>query len=93
MRLSEKDKKIIKKAILSIDPLAQIFLFGSRADPRKKGGDIDILVLSSQLKITDKATILHNIFKEIEEQKIDIVIEKDQTNPFVKMIMTEAILL
>lgn len=91
MRLSEKERKILKSAILALDPSAQVFLFGSRTHPEKKGGDIDLLVLSKTLNIIDKATILNDIFKELEEQKIDVIISKDTEDPFVKMIIKEAI--
>ena len=91
MRLSSSERSIIKSAILKLDPEAQIFLFGSRVDDQKKGGDIDILIFSSILKIADKAKILNDIFKELEEQKIDIVIAKNSSDPFVQMIKKEAI--
>ena len=76
---------------MKLDPNARIFLFGSRVDDHKKGGDIDILVFSFLLKISDKAKILNDIFKKLEEQKIDIVITKDSSDPFVQMIQKEAI--
>ena len=91
MRLSTRERTIFKFTILSLDPEAQIFLFGSRANPEKKGGDIDLLVLSKTLSIIDKATIMNDIFKKIEEQKIDIIISNDCEDPFVKLILKEAV--
>jgi len=44
MRLSKTEQQIIKDAVLSIDPQARIYLFGSRADDTKRGGDIDLLI-------------------------------------------------
>ncbi len=46
MRLSETEQQIIKDAVLSIDPQARIYLFGSRANDNKRGGDIDLLIAS-----------------------------------------------
>lgn len=42
MRLTKQEVQIIKSAILQVDPEARIFLFGSRVDDQKKGGDIDL---------------------------------------------------
>ncbi len=91
MRLSEEERTIIKKAIHSVDPTADIFLFGSRVADEKRGGDIDILIFSKVLKITDKPTILNHIFKKLEEQKIDLVIAKDDSDPFVRIAMRNAV--
>jgi uncharacterized protein len=93
MRLSEKEKQIIVNAVLSFDPDAAIYLFGSRVNDRKRGGDIDLLVLSSKLTYTDKIRIKKYIFAHIEEQKIDIVISSNQYDPFIKMIQEEGSLL
>jgi predicted nucleotidyltransferase len=92
MRLDEKTRMAIKNAVLSLDSNAKVFLFGSRTDDSKKGGDIDILVLSDKLKFSDKIQILTNIFKQIEEQKIDIIIAKSlDDSPFVKFISNQVI--
>jgi len=91
MRLNPIETQTIKSAILELDPSAQIYLFGSRTDDRAKGGDIDILILSKQLRFKDKLTIKANIFKTIEEQKIDILILPDTNDPFVKSIRNTSI--
>jgi len=92
MRLDEKTRMAIKSSVLSLDSNAKVFLFGSRTDDTKKGGDIYILVLSDNLKFSDKIQILTNIFKQIEEQKIDIIIAKNiNDTPFVKFISNQVI--
>ena len=42
------EQQVITDAVLSIDPWARISLFGSRADDTKRGGDIDLLILSTK---------------------------------------------
>ncbi len=91
MRLREKEKKIILKAIRHIDPEARIFLFGSRVDDTRRGGDIDILILTEKMTYDDKLAVKKEFFHELEEQKIDIVISKHGEEPFVKMIFEQGI--
>ncbi|MEO6219693.1 MAG: nucleotidyltransferase domain-containing protein [Ginsengibacter sp.] len=86
MRLKEHEISVIKKHILHFDPCAKIYLFGSRVNDVTKGGDIDILVISVKIGFIEKVKIKTGIFKDIEEQKLDIVVKKDFNNPFVQMI-------
>lgn len=57
MRISEDEILVIKSAILKRDPDAEIYLFGSRACDDKKGGDIDLLIISHSLSFSDKVKI------------------------------------
>ena len=82
MRLDKADQ--IKSIFLSHDPDAQIFLFGSRVDDDKRGGDIDLLVISDKIDFSTKLKILIKIYDLIGEQKIDIIITKDLTDSFHK---------
>lgn len=91
MRLDKKEQEAIKSSILGIDPNAEIYLFGSRTDPNKRGGDIDILIMSQALNRSDKIPILYKIFEKIEEQKIDLVIAKDTSDPFVRLALKTGI--
>ena len=91
VRLSEIEKTAIIKAISQFDPNARIYVFGSRADDSKRGGDLDILIFSTRLKIVDKIKIKASIFDKIEEQKIDLVITDNQDDAFVKMILEDAV--
>ena len=46
--LQQLKKKLLKKNILTVLPNAVIYLFGSRVDNNKKGGDVDIMVLADR---------------------------------------------
>jgi uncharacterized protein len=91
MRLTEKEKKAILESVKKIDPDAEVYLFGSRADMLKKGGDIDILILSDQLEFMDKLAIKAALFERIEEQKVDLLIAKHRGDPFVKMALEKGV--
>ena len=45
MRLSQEEIDTIKSSVLMIDENAEIYLFGSRTDDSKRGGDIDVLIV------------------------------------------------
>ncbi|MBI4403726.1 MAG: nucleotidyltransferase domain-containing protein [Deltaproteobacteria bacterium] len=94
MRLSFHEQQVIKETIRRFDPSARIYLYGSRARPELKGGDIDLLVISDQLVYRDKITILVEIKTALGEQKIDLLLKnttEEKTDPFVIQILPEAV--
>lgn len=91
MRLEEYEVAAIKKAIESLDCNARIHLFGSRADDEKKGGDIDLLIFSGKISGTDVFEIKESICEEIGEQKIDIVVAQDESDPFVRIVLRNSV--
>ena len=91
MRLHQTEIQTIKETILSLDENAEIYIFGSRTDQTLKGGDIDILVLSQSLSFGDKLKIKQMIFEKMEEQKIDLIIARDTTSPFVRMAFKKGV--
>jgi len=44
MRLTPFEQQSIKAILGQFDPLADVFLFGSRVDDHRRGGDIDLFV-------------------------------------------------
>ncbi|MFZ2889266.1 nucleotidyltransferase domain-containing protein [Sulfuricurvum sp.] len=89
MRLSVKYKQVIKKYFYEFFQNGEIYLFGSRVDDSKKGGDIDLyIVLKEHTNIFEKKLkFLSRIKRELGEQKIDIVFNTDST----RLIEKEAI--
>ena len=96
MRLSDLEKKsIVKTAKIFFGDDVKIFLFGSRVDDNKKGGDIDLYV---KTKIKNdlnhkKLDFIIAIEDEIGRQKIDVVIAKDSTREIEKEAIKYGILL
>lgn len=93
MRIPKEQLEFLKKEIKATIPDAVIYLFGSRVDDTKKGGDIDIMILTNK-KVTwrEKSKIKWNFYKKFGEQKIDIVVfSPNQLDPFKELIMKEGI--
>ena len=94
MRLSEKQIKVLKDKLNSISSNAKLYLFGSRVDDTKKGGDIDLLVVSKEVTKKDLRLLRIDFFDHFEEQKLDIILDDGELkNPFTKHIIKGAILL
>ena len=71
---------MIKKAFLEVFKSGNIYLFGSRVDDTKKGGDIDLyLVVKDHNDLfRKKIKFLSQVKKELGEQKIDVVFNIDE---------------
>jgi predicted nucleotidyltransferase len=84
MRLKQYEKDIIKKAVREFDENAQVFLYGSRTDDTKKGGDIDLLIISDKIKNKEIRKIRLKVFNVIGEQKIDIISSPEINSAFIE---------
>lgn len=91
MRLKRKEIKLIVQSIRALDNRAQILLFGSRVDDGKKGGDIDLLVISKKLDYSDGLSIRRKIFQKMDEQQIHLLIRKSPGDPFSRIAYREGI--
>jgi predicted nucleotidyltransferase len=93
MRLPKTSIDLIKKVVQNHDPEAIIYLFGSRTDDSKKGGDIDLLILSQKITLEKVIEIKLSLYDALGEQKIDIILAQETEKPFVKIAMREGIVL
>jgi predicted nucleotidyltransferase len=76
LRISKSEIEIIKTSILKTLPNYQIYLFGSRVDDNKRGGDIDIFVQTDiETSLKDKISILTDIEANGIERKIDLIVK------------------
>jgi len=91
MRLSHTEIAAIKDTVMRSDQQAKVYLYGSRVDDKKKGGDIDILVFSKKISFLDKLKIKTELYTQLGEQKIDLLIAENDSKPFVKIALTEAV--
>ena len=93
MRLESQKAIFLKSLITEHLPKSDVYLFGSRVNESKKGGDIDILILSDrELERKEKASIEFAFFKKFGEQKLDLVSYRyDEKSPFKEVALQEAI--
>lgn len=91
MRLKESEQNAIVSTVKYFDNDANVYLFGSRVDDTKKGGDIDLLVLSECLTRDDKRSIKMKLYELLGEQKIDLIIAVDDSDPFVKLALGQGV--
>lgn len=92
MRLKAEQIDFIKKSIFKYLPSSSIYLFGSRVDDNKKGGDIDILVIGKDILTNEeKRNIKISYFKKFGLQKLDIVcFIEDEPSSFKELALFEA---
>ncbi|MCX7735833.1 MAG: nucleotidyltransferase domain-containing protein [Candidatus Kapabacteria bacterium] len=88
MRLNAKQRKALEKALENVE--GEVYLFGSRIDDTKKGGDIDILILSESDPFEISRNVSTKFFIECEE-KIDVIvmnpnIHNQEEEAFLKVI-------
>jgi predicted nucleotidyltransferase len=93
MRITEFQKEAIVSAVRDIDSEAKVWLFGSRADDSRKGGDIDIGILSGKIAAAEEIKIKRVIYDKIGEQKIDIVVSRDGEQAFFKFAVMKGVML
>lgn len=93
MRLADEKIRLLKSTILSILPSAKVYLFGSRVDDNKKGGDIDILIIADRtLNFIEEGQIERKFFKHYGAQKLDLVSFKETDKaPFKTVALMNAI--
>jgi predicted nucleotidyltransferase len=74
MRVENEKIQFLKKSVMKYLPDAAIYLIGSRVNDNLKGGDIDILVIGKkELTSQEKRNIKLAFYKELGEQKLDII--------------------
>ena len=80
LRLYETEKRALEEALGGVE--GEIYLFGSRLDPRQRGGDIDVLIIpanETQSLYRLSLTVATRFQKQCEE-KIDVVVLPKEMN-------------
>ena len=92
MRLSQDEVRILKNTLYTLNSDAKLYLFGSRLYDNKKGGDIDLLIVSKTFTKKLLRRLRVEFFKYFGEQKLDIIVDDGSfSNPFHKIAYQKAI--
>ena len=80
MRLTDQQRAIIRATVAeAFGAGADVWLFGSRVDDNKRGGDIDLLIETDQVDVDAIAraeiSFLTKIQIKLGEQKIDVLLD------------------
>lgn len=94
MRLNNFEVQAIREAVSRyFEPQAMVYLFGSRVDDTKKGGDIDLYIetnLQGAELLRAKLQTMSDIQRAIGERKIDIVTAAPDMSTDVPLIVSRA---
>ena len=98
MRLTTYEITSIKETFKEMFSDGKIFLFGSRVDDAKKGGDIDLYIkldypLDTKERLHKKSQFRIKLEDKIGEQKINIIISKDTNKSIEKEALATGVLL
>ena len=94
MRLTPEQAQAIRDSVTEVfGAAAQVWLFGSRVDDRRRGGDSDLLVrppadraADPETAWRDKLRLLGQLERRLGERKIDVVLEApDDPRPIVRI--------
>ncbi len=93
MRISAAQQEVLTKAVRSLRPDAEIYLFGSRTNDEGRGGDIDILILCKpKMTLQEKWKVELTFHRAFGEQKIDLLsFEPDEDQPMKRIALRNAI--
>jgi predicted nucleotidyltransferase len=92
MRIKKEQADLLMDLIRRNLPGAEVYLFGSRANDQRKGGDTDILVVGKRvLTHKERRAILIAFKKQFGPQKIDIVsYHENDKSTFKELALLEA---
>jgi len=92
MRLAKWEIKEIKEAAkLVFGQNVRVMLFGSRVDDNKKGGDIDLYVITDDPSMEKEGKFWIELQKRLGEQKIDIILSEDPNRKIEQVALKEGI--
>jgi len=95
MRLSQKEVEAIQANFEVFFDEGILYLFGSRVDDTKKGGDIDLYITTKNKEnlVDKKIKFASRLARVFEYKKVDIVLDYGQERLIDKKAKNEGIIL
>ena len=98
VRLSDRQIGVIRAVIKdTFGADAKVWLFGSRADATRRGGDIDLLVESQERDperlVAAKIKAAARLYLLLDEQDVDIVCKQFATARFSESVISNGVML
>lgn len=84
MRLTEYQAEVIKKNCQMVfGEQTQVYLFGSRTDDNRRGGDIDLYIIpvSHENLLEKELSLTARLQQQLGDQRIDIILSRDKSRP------------
>ena len=94
MRLTQQQLALVRSTVFeTVNAGASIWLFGSRLDDTRRGGDVDLLVQSTPLLGLLQRARLKNRLEQQLGLPVEIVAaaDGDATSPFVRLALAQGV--
>lgn len=95
MRLSQATAEAIRDVFLQVFVNGELYLFGSRVDDARKGGDIDLYIVADDMHHLGEKRIefLTRVKRRIGDQRIDLVVDRGTRRAIDVLAKAEGVLL
>lgn len=90
MRLTQQQRRLIRKSVANCDPSANVMLFGSRVNDHERGGDIDLLIRSRKIDFKKRLQLKLELMAALGPQKIDITVDNGRPSAFITLVRRHA---
>jgi uncharacterized protein len=75
MRLNHAELDAIRSTLRTVDPAGRIFLYGSRVDDTRRGGDIDVFLDASRPVDLKTALTTQVLLSAACDTKVDLLVK------------------
>ncbi len=92
--MPEEWRRVIRETAERVfGPGTEVYLFGSRVDDTRRGGDIDLYVVPGEKDdlFERKTRFLVELWKRLGEQRIDVVLSRNPERAIEKVAREEGI--